>query len=82
MQSLKNTDKGRITRVIDNLLSNVLKFTNEEDISVSVKSKDYQVVISVKDNGKGVDPDILPRLLTEFASKSGIRGTGLRLFIS
>jgi two-component system, OmpR family, sensor histidine kinase VicK len=70
VQSLKNTDKGRITQVIGNLLSNVLKFTNEEDISVSVKSKDYQVVIRVKDNGKGVDPDILPRLLTEPASKS------------
>lgn len=51
-------------------------------MSVSVKSKDYEVVISVKDNGQGVDPDILPRLFTKFASKSEIGGTGLRLFIS
>ena len=51
-------------------------------MSVSVKSKDYRVVISVKDNGQGVDPDILPRLFTKFASKSEIGGTGLRLFIS
>ena len=51
-------------------------------MSVSVKSKDYQVVTSVKDNGQGVDPDILPRLFTEFASKSEIGGTGLGLFIS
>ena len=57
-RTLKNTDKGRITQVIGNLLSNALKFTNEGDISVSVKSKDYQVVISVNDNGQGVDPDI------------------------
>jgi len=82
VQSLKNTDKGRITRLIGNLLSNALKFTNEWDKSLSVKSKDYQVVISMKDNGQGVDPEILPRLFTEFASKSEIGGTGLRLFIS
>jgi signal transduction histidine kinase len=60
----------------------MLLFANEGDISVSVKSKDYQVVMNVSDNGQGIDPDILPRLFTEFASKSEIGGTGLRLFIS
>jgi signal transduction histidine kinase len=34
----------------------------------------------VKDNGQGVDPDILPRLFTEFAPNSAIGGTGLRLY--
>jgi signal transduction histidine kinase len=75
-------DKGRITQVIDNLLSNALKFTNEGTISVSVESKDRQAVVSIKDNGKGIDPSILPKLFTKFASKSDIGGTGLGLFIS
>ena len=40
----------------------------------------YEIIISVKDNGKGIDPEIYPRLFTKFASKS-FHGTGLGLFI-
>jgi signal transduction histidine kinase len=75
-------DKGRITQVIDNLLNNAIKFTNEGTIFVSVESKDGQVVVSVKDDGQGIDPSILPKLFRKFASKSEIGGTGLGLFIS
>ena len=39
------------------------------------------VVISVKDTGTGIDPEILPRLFTKFATKS-FAGTGLGLYIS
>ena len=38
--------------------------------------------MSVKDNGQGMDPSILPKLFTKFATKSEIGGTGLGLFIS
>jgi signal transduction histidine kinase len=75
-------DKGRITQVIDNLLGNALKFINEGTISILVESNDSEAVISIKDNGQGIDPDILPKLFTKFASKSEIGGTGLGLFIS
>jgi two-component system sensor histidine kinase VicK len=40
-----------------------------------------EVVVSIKDTGTGIDPEILPRLFTKFATKS-ITGTGLGLFIS
>ena len=40
-----------------------------------------EVIISIKDNGKGIDPEIFPRLFTKFASKS-FQGTGLGLYIS
>ena len=40
-----------------------------------------KVIISIKDNGKGIDPEIFPRLFTKFASKS-FQGTGLGLYIS
>jgi signal transduction histidine kinase len=80
---LIEADKVRITQVIDNLLSNALKFTKEGTISLSVESNDRrQVVVSVKDNGQGIDPSILPKLFTKFATKSEIGGTGLGLFIS
>jgi signal transduction histidine kinase len=38
------------------------------------------VIVSVKDTGKGIDPEILPRLFTKFATNSE-KGTGLGLFI-
>ena len=79
-----NADKERVTQVISNLLSNAIKFTNEgEEISVEVKRDNTakQIDISVKDAGQGIDPEIIPRLFTKFATKS-IVGTGLGLFIS
>jgi two-component system, OmpR family, sensor histidine kinase VicK len=77
-------DKRRISQVIYNLLHNAIKFTNEGSITISVKRKtddNKVIVVSVNDTGTGIDPEILPRLFTKFATKS-ITGTGLGLFIS
>jgi signal transduction histidine kinase len=80
---LIEADKVRIMQVIDNLLSNALKFTKEGTVSLLVESNDRrQAVVSVKDNGQGIDPSILPKLFTKFATKSEVGGTGLGLFIS
>ena len=80
---LIEADKVRITQVIDNLVSNALKFTKEGIISLSVETNDKgQAVVSVKDTGRGIDPNILPKLFTKFATKSEFGGTGLGLFIS
>jgi signal transduction histidine kinase len=76
-------DKSRLTQVISNLLSNSIKFTNSEgSISVRSEKKDSLVIVSVKDTGTGIDPEILPKLFTKFATKSQTSGTGLGLFIS
>jgi two-component system, OmpR family, sensor histidine kinase VicK len=40
-----------------------------------------EVTIAVKDTGTGIDPELMPRLFTKFATKS-YQGTGLGLFIS
>ena len=76
-------DKARITQVISNLLNNAVKFTEEKggDIYISTENIDNQVLISVKDSGNGIDPEILPKLFSKFTSKS-YQGTGLGLFIS
>jgi signal transduction histidine kinase len=73
-------------------LSNAIKFTKEGSISIKVvKDAKYnnhqqegeEVMVSVKDTGKGIDSEILPRLFTKFATKSDMAGgTGLGLFIS
>ena len=79
-------DRERITQVISNLLNNAIKFTEQTrgDVYVTAeeKEKDDQevVVVTIKDTGIGIDPEILPRLFTKFATKSQ-SGTGLGLFI-
>jgi signal transduction histidine kinase len=75
-------DKVRLYGVLANLLNNAIKFTKKGTIVVRVKVKDNdEVIISVKDRGTGIHPDILPRLFTKFATKSDT-GSGLGLFIS
>jgi signal transduction histidine kinase len=74
-------DRMRISQVISNLINNAVKFTKQGTVYISTDNKDSQVVISVKDTGPGIDPEIMPRLFTKFTSKSQT-GTGLGLFIS
>ena len=74
-------DKGRISQVISNILSNATKFTTEGSILIKSEKHDNQVMISVKDTGSGIDPELFPRLFSKFVSKS-FSGTGLGLFIA
>ena len=76
-------DKGRLNQVISNLISNAIKFTKEGFITITSKKeeKEDKVMVSVKDNGRGIHPEILPRLFQKFATKS-YQGTGLGLYIS
>ena len=75
-------DKGRLTQVISNLLSNAFKFTQEGSIIISVKKVNHSINISIKDTGLGIDPAILPILFTKFAKEKLSPGTGLGLYIS
>jgi signal transduction histidine kinase len=77
-------DKERLTQVISNLLSNAIKFTQEGgEITINVERNNFTrlIIVNIRDNGYGIDPEILPRLFTKFASKS-FAGTGLGLYIS
>jgi two-component system, OmpR family, sensor histidine kinase VicK len=79
-------DSQQLARVIFNLVSNAIKFTNRGTILIKTKKEDYsgsdsRVIVSVKDSGSGIDHEISTRLFTKFATKSE-KGTGLGLFIS
>lgn len=76
-------DKGRISQVVSNILSNSIKFTKKGNIGVETKIEEdaNQVIVTVKDTGSGIDPEILPKLFSKFTTKSSL-GTGLGLFIS
>jgi two-component system, OmpR family, sensor histidine kinase VicK len=82
---LAEVDRSRVSQVISNLLDNAFKFTSEgEVIEMEIKREEinYQkyAVIAIKDNGRGIHTEILPKLFTKFATKSE-KGTGLGLFI-
>jgi signal transduction histidine kinase len=78
-------DKVRITQVICNILDNAISFSPEGKIRILLKREKRNgqnlLIVSVKDTGPGIDPEISPKLFTKFASKSDM-GTGLGLFIS
>ena len=80
-------DKIRIYQVVNNLLTNAVKFTQEGTIITTIE-KEYDkeenkefAVVRINDTGQGIHSDILPRLFQKFASKS-ISGTGLGLYIA
>ena len=76
-------DKEKIFQVFANLLNNAIKFTNEGTIDISVKEKEKtnEAVVTIKDSGSGIDPEIIPHLFSKFKTKSE-KGLGLGLYIS
>ncbi len=78
---LVEADKSRINQIVTNLLSNAIKFTDQGKVSVMATGTEDKAIVSIKDTGSGIDPEILPRLFTKFATKS-TTGTGLGLYIS
>jgi signal transduction histidine kinase len=78
-------DKERIAGVISNLLSNAIKFTKKGEIFVSTEKEDNSnspyALVTVKDTGKGIDPDILPKVFSKFITKS-FEGLGLGMYIA
>jgi signal transduction histidine kinase len=77
-------DKSKLFEVLSNLLRNAIKFTEKGTITVSFEKQEEHgcAVVSIRDTGKGIDPDVMPRLFEKFASGSETEGTGLGLFIS
>ena len=78
-------DKERIAGVISNLLSNAIKFTKKGEIFVSTEKEDNRnspyALVTVKDTGKGIDPEILPKVFSKFITKS-FEGLGLGMYIA
>jgi two-component system, OmpR family, sensor histidine kinase VicK len=81
-------DANRIVQVITNLLSNAVKFSTQRDralitITTGIRMIDSKsmAIVSISDQGQGIDPKIVPRLFQKFISGSE-KGTGLGLYIS
>ncbi|MFD2871628.1 sensor histidine kinase [Mucilaginibacter ximonensis] len=80
-------NKEKFTRVMDNLISNALKFSKETDnVELHLAQQGNQVIIQVQDHGMGIPEEMLPHIFERFskAGRSGLKGeksTGLGLSI-
>lgn len=80
-------DHGILTRIINNLLDNAIKFTDEGEVGVEVRGRDGLVEILVHDTGIGIDEKFLPYVFDPFVQEStGLdrshQGSGLGLSVS
>ncbi len=82
------TDRGKLSQILRNLVSNALKFTERGSVTVAAAaSDDSDIVFSVSDTGIGIAPEDHERIFDEFVQVAGalqarFKGTGLGLPLS
>ncbi len=71
-------DRMKILQVMNNLINNAIKFTENGKIVVSVGEKGSMVVVSVEDTGVGMAPEVIDRLFEQYGymQNVGTRGEG------
>ena len=86
-------DKGKIKEIVNNLLTNAIKYTNEGEIDLNIKCINdidkniSNIIIVCKDTGKGIKPEHINRLFNKFDRldeevNTTTEGTGLGLAIT
>jgi signal transduction histidine kinase len=82
-----NADRERISQVMDNLIINAVKFTNQGGITIAVRREESaRARISVADTGIGIPRELIPRIFERFQQLDGsttrrFGGVGLGLAI-
>lgn len=79
-------DPNKIEQVLDNLISNAVKYTNKGHIQVSCSDLDTEILVKVSDTGAGISEDHLEHLFDRFYRTDRSRsrdqgGTGLGLAV-
>ena len=83
-----NTNMNSLRQIMDNFLSNAVKFTKKGEITITCNMDDKGMVnISVSDTGIGIKKELLPYIFEEFKHTDSItkpeyQGSGLGLSIS
>ncbi|GAB4190354.1 MAG: hypothetical protein OHK0057_21130 [Thermoflexibacter sp.] len=81
------TDESFLGRILDNLLSNALKFSYRgKNVYISIKNTDTKIQIAIKDEGQGISPEDQQKMFKKFQKLSarptgGEESTGLGLAI-
>jgi PAS domain S-box-containing protein len=70
-------DAARVQQIALNLLGNAIKFTPAGGyVEVSLHSRDSRAVLTVRDNGPGIEPELLPHLFDRFRQGAAAKGQG------
>ncbi len=70
-------DAGRLKQVVRNLLTNAIKFTPQGgQVTISGEVRNGQIMLAVRDTGRGISPEHLPRIFERFYQVA--RGQGSR----
>ena len=80
-------DQDRIRQALENLLGNALRHSPSGvpvvlELSAETRADGEWAVLTVRDEGPGIDPQLLPSLFTRFARGSGAQGLGLGLYLA
>lgn len=80
-------DPDRLERILVNLLSNALKYSEPGSrVTIAARCDGKRVVISISDRGRGIDPEELPCLFGRYYRSPAVRdhaeGLGLGLYIT
>lgn len=77
-------DRPQVERVLANLVTNAVRATEGGEIAVSAAERDGDVAVTVRDTGRGIPPEWLPRIFERFVQVPGAAagGAGLGLAIS
>lgn len=77
-------DEVRLRQVIGNVLDNAVKFTPEEvgNIWVSLRRHDGVAVIGIRDDGRGIAPELQSRVFDAFEQDESSEGLGIGLALA
>ncbi|MFN3198820.1 MAG: sensor histidine kinase [Bradymonadia bacterium] len=80
-------DQDKFTRIVQNLVSNAIKFTEEGEVRVKLWPHQDRLFLEVRDTGIGIDTELLPAIFEKFRQADGSRtrrysGSGLGLAIT
>ncbi|WP_295436240.1 hybrid sensor histidine kinase/response regulator [uncultured Prevotella sp.] len=83
--SLCQGDAFRIKQILDNIISNALKYTDEGSIAISARMQGGRLQVDIADTGRGMTPEETRRIFNAFTRLPGAQGTegvGLGLSIA
>jgi signal transduction histidine kinase len=70
-----HTDKTKLTIILQNLINNAIKFTDEGTIDISARRDGGRVYFEVADSGVGIPPEALPIIFEKFRQAENSSGT-------
>ncbi|HEX6243168.1 MAG TPA: response regulator, partial [Polyangiales bacterium] len=79
-----DTDQGKLSQILRNLISNALKFTERGEVRLCIEHDEQEVRFAVSDTGVGIDPVNFDTIFEEFGQvdnplQNKVKGTGLGL---